>query len=78
LCHLRGDRDAASHHRIHRHRSPDGLPGRFGEQLVAGYLDKVSLSFLVDDLRVTARENRAFLGHAVRFLVRDAGIGADP
>ena|GEM_PF-5863617 len=45
---------------------------------MAGYLDKVSLSFLVDDLRVTARENRAFLGHAVRFLVRDAGIGADP
>ena len=54
------------------------VPGRFGEQLVAGYLDKVSLSFLVDDLRVTARENRAFLGHPVRFLVRDAGIGADP
>jgi S-adenosyl methyltransferase len=42
---------------------------------VAGYLDKVSLSFLVDDLRITASEKRAFLGRAVRFLVRDAGIG---
>ena len=45
---------------------------------MAGYLDKVSLSFLVDDLRITASEKRAFLGRAVRFLVRDAGIGADP
>ena len=28
------------------------FPGRFSEQLVAGQLDKVSLSFLVDDLRI--------------------------
>jgi hypothetical protein len=27
------------------------------------------------ELRVTARGNQAFLGRAVRFLVRDAGIG---
>lgn len=39
------------------------FPGRFAEQLVEGHLDKVSLSFLVDDLRI----HRGGIGANVAF-----------
>lgn len=39
------------------------FPGRFSEQLVEGHLDKVSLSFLVDDLRI----HRGGIGANVAF-----------
>jgi adenosine kinase len=46
------------------------FPGRFAEQLVEGHLDKVSLSFLVDDLRI----HRGGIGANVAFGLGQLGL----
>src|ERR1700733_3190441 len=57
------------------------FPGRFSEQLVAGQLDKVSLSFLVDDLRIHRGGIGANVAYGMALLrlrpVLVGGVGAD-
>ena len=44
------------------------FPGRFGEQLIAEQLDRVSLSFLVDDLQI----RRGGIAANISFFAADA------
>src|SRR3984893_17694055 len=57
------------------------FPGRFTEQLVEGKLDKVSLSFLVDELRIPRGGLPATVGFGMAWLglrpVLVGSVGAD-
>src|ERR1700716_808115 len=50
------------------------FPGRFSEQLLADHLEKVSLSFLVDDLLVHRGEVAGNMAYAVGVLGGDVSL----